>query len=89
MMARALAVRTRIDRMAADVIERVGRALGAGPLCGDGEHAQLVADLSVYIRQTHAEADEAAIAAQITEHNDDTAPTAAWDRLLGLTGAHD
>lgn len=89
MMARALAVRTRIDRMAADVIERVGRALGAGPLCGNGEHAQLVADLSVYIRQTHAEADEAAIAAQITEHSADTAPTAAWDQLIGLAPAHD
>lgn len=68
LMARALTVRTRIDRMAAGVIDRVGRALGAGPLCSDGEHAQRVADLGVYIRQTHAEADEATIAAEVRAH---------------------
>lgn len=68
LMGRALMVRTRIDRMAAAVIDRVGRALGAGPLCSDGAHAQCVADLSVYIRQTHAEADEATVAAEVRGH---------------------
>jgi hypothetical protein len=94
--ARALAVRTRIDHMAATVIDRVGRALGAGPLCSDGEHAQRVADLSVYIRQTHAEVDEAAIAAAVVAQGDthgatDTDSDAAaitvarWDALIGFT----
>lgn len=72
---RALLVRTRIDRAAAEVIERTGRATGAGPLCSDGEHAQRVADLTVYIRQSHAEADEAQISPE---------DPAAWDRLIGF-----
>ena len=81
---RALLVRSRIDRAAAEVIDRTGRATGAGPLCSDGQHAQRVADLSVYIRQTHAEADEARIA---VDGGTDTAPgdPAAWDRLIGLS----
>jgi hypothetical protein len=36
---------------------RVGRALGAGPLCHDEAHARRVADLTVYLRQHHAEGD--------------------------------
>lgn len=39
------------------MIDRVGRALGAGPLCRDADHARRVADLTVYLRQSHAEAD--------------------------------
>ncbi|GAA2524160.1 acyl-CoA dehydrogenase family protein [Winogradskya humida] len=57
--AQALAVRTRatVESAATEVLDRVGRALGAGPLCRDGEHAQRVADLTVYLRQSHAESD--------------------------------
>ena len=40
-----------------EAITRTGRALGPGPLCQDGRHAQRVADLSIYIRQSHAERD--------------------------------
>lgn len=78
---RALLVRTRIDRAASAVIERTGRATGAGPLCADGQHAQRVADLAVYIRQSHAEADEAQIA---PEDGAGGSGAAAWDRLIGL-----
>ena len=39
------------------VLERVGRALGAGPLTQDAEHSRRVADLTVYLRQSHAERD--------------------------------
>lgn len=35
------------------VMERVGLALGAAPFCQDGHFAQLIADLTVFIRQTH------------------------------------
>ena len=42
---------------ALEAITRTGRALGPGPLCQDGRHAQRVADLSIYIRQSHAERD--------------------------------
>jgi len=75
--AQALSVRTFIDRMATDVMERTGRALGPGPLSSDAEHAQRVADLSVYIRQSHAEADEAGIPVVIAEGG------LSWDSLIG------
>jgi hypothetical protein len=39
------------------VLDRVGRALGAGPLCQNAAHARRVADLTVYLRQSHAEGD--------------------------------
>jgi hypothetical protein len=38
-------------------MSRVGRALGAGPLCHDAAHARRVADLTVYLWQHHAERD--------------------------------
>ncbi|MBV9794253.1 MAG: acyl-CoA dehydrogenase family protein [Actinobacteria bacterium] len=55
---RALRVRTLTESVATEVLERVGRALGAGPLGHDAEHAQRVADLTVYLRQHHAERDQ-------------------------------
>lgn len=79
--AQAFAVRTYIDRLAAEVIERTGRALGPGPLASDAAHAQRVADLGVYIRQSHAETDEAALPAVLAEHG------LSWDQLIG--DAHD
>jgi alkylation response protein AidB-like acyl-CoA dehydrogenase len=53
----AVRVRCTVESAAAQVIDRVGRALGAGPLGHDGAHAHRVADLTVYLRQSHAEAD--------------------------------
>jgi alkylation response protein AidB-like acyl-CoA dehydrogenase len=54
---RARRVRAVVEAAAADAMTRVGRALGAGPLCHDAAHAQRVADLTVYLRQSHAEVD--------------------------------
>ena len=54
---RALRVRTLVEAVASDVLERVGRALGAGPLCHDAGQARATADLAVYLRQHHAEKD--------------------------------
>ncbi|WP_433658209.1 acyl-CoA dehydrogenase [Nocardia sp. CA-128927] len=54
---RARTVRAVVEDAATATIDRVGRALGAGPLCGDAEHARRVADLTVYLRQSHAERD--------------------------------
>ena len=61
--AELLARRTRaiVEHAADEAITRTGRALGPGPLCQDGRHAQRVADLSIYIRQSHAERDLAAL----------------------------
>ncbi len=58
---RALLVRALVESVATEVLARVGRALGAGPLCHDEAHARMVADLTVYLRQHHAERDLAAL----------------------------
>ena len=42
---------------AEDVLARVGHALGPGPLTFEEDHARRVADLTVYVRQHHAERD--------------------------------
>ncbi|MFF1960543.1 acyl-CoA dehydrogenase [Streptomyces sp. NPDC058220] len=52
---RSLRVRALVESVCADTLVRVGRATGAGPLCHDLRHARNVADLTVYIRQHHAE----------------------------------
>ena len=54
---RTLRVRTLVEGVAADVMTRVGHALGAGPLGHDAGHARRAADLMVYLRQHHAERD--------------------------------
>ena len=54
---RAFGVRWSIEQIATGVLDRVARALGPGPLVADADHAQAVADLSVYIRQSHADRD--------------------------------
>ncbi len=58
-----LAARAR--QVVADAVERVlsvsGHALGPGPLALEAEHAARVADLSLYLRQHHAERDAAAL----------------------------
>jgi alkylation response protein AidB-like acyl-CoA dehydrogenase len=64
---RALRVRALVEATATEVMARVGRALGAGPLCHDEAHARRVADLTVYLRQHHAERDLAELGALATE----------------------
>ncbi len=57
----AARVRAVVARAAEDVLERVGHALGPAPLARDERHARRVADLQLYLRQHHAERDEAAL----------------------------
>jgi alkylation response protein AidB-like acyl-CoA dehydrogenase len=64
---RALRVRTLTESVATDVMGRVGRALGAGPLGHDEAHSRAVADLTVYLRQHHAERDLADLGAIVAE----------------------
>ena len=52
-------VRQVVADTAEEVLHRVGHALGPGPLATDEEHARRVADLTVYLRQQHAERDQA------------------------------
>ncbi|QIY66207.2 acyl-CoA dehydrogenase [Streptomyces sp. RPA4-2] len=53
---RSLRVRALAERVCTEVLDHVGRATGAGPLCHDERHARAVADLTVYVRQHHGEA---------------------------------
>ena len=64
---RAFCVRWSVEQRASAVIDRVGRALGPGPLVHDAEHAQAVADLQVYVRQSHADSDLASLGALVVE----------------------
>jgi alkylation response protein AidB-like acyl-CoA dehydrogenase len=49
------------ERAVDEALRRTDRALGPGPLCLDEKHARAVADLTVYVRQSHAERDLAAL----------------------------
>jgi hypothetical protein len=63
--ARAAVVRHLIESGATEILDRVGRATGAEPLGHDASHARCVADLTVYLRQSHAEADLADLEAHV------------------------
>ncbi|CAN5790508.1 acyl-CoA dehydrogenase [soil metagenome] len=54
-------VRATVADAVDEVVSRVGRALGPGPLALDAEHARRVADLQVFVRQHHGEADLVAL----------------------------
>ena len=67
--ARQLAQQARasIEDTVEQVMRHVGRAVGAGPYCKDPHFAQLMADLPVYMRQSHAERDLAALGEQVAD----------------------
>jgi hypothetical protein len=60
-MRRAMRVRLAVEEAASAVLAHVTRALGAGPLCTDLRFARAAADLPVFLRQSHAERDAAAL----------------------------
>ena len=55
----ALRVRSVVAACAERVLQRTGHALGPAPLTLDADHAARAADLTVYLRQHHAERDVA------------------------------
>jgi alkylation response protein AidB-like acyl-CoA dehydrogenase len=57
----AARVRSQAADCAEQVLTTVGHALGPAPLAMDPEHAARVADLTLYLRQHHAERDLAAL----------------------------
>lgn len=61
--------RTRLAAEAAaqQVLQHVPRALGPGPFCKDRSLALLLADLPIFIRQSHAERDLAALGHDIAQ----------------------
>lgn len=58
-------VRATVARASEEIILRAGHALGPAPLALDEEHAKRVADLQLYIRQHHAERDQASAGSQL------------------------
>jgi hypothetical protein len=62
-----------VEQSAEQVMREVGRALGAGPFCKDRHFARLSADLPVFLRQSHAERDLAALGQLVAGHS-----TEAW-----------
>jgi hypothetical protein len=67
--ASAVALRARLaaEHTATTVLDEVGRALGATPFCRDARFARMAADLPVFIRQSHAERDLAALGEQVLD----------------------
>ena len=67
----ALRLRLAVEDCATLVLQLTTRALGAGTLCRDAHFARLAADLPVFLRQSHAERDQATlggIVAGVAEH---------------------
>lgn len=66
-------LRSQCEFAASQALEHVGRALGASPYCRDEKYAQLLADLPVYLRQSHAERDLAAQGERVADE-----PEGSW-----------
>ncbi|MCF7749828.1 hypothetical protein KQ945_03635 [Bacillus subtilis subsp. subtilis] len=56
-MSAVIRVRSVVERACVQTLDRVARALGPGPMCLDAAHAQRWSDLTVFIRQSHADRD--------------------------------
>ncbi|WP_282294822.1 acyl-CoA dehydrogenase [Stenotrophomonas sp. PS02289] len=52
-----LRLRCVVERSCTHVLDAVGRALGPAPMCLDSAHARRWSDLTVFIRQSHADRD--------------------------------
>ncbi|MCC8391571.1 acyl-CoA/acyl-ACP dehydrogenase [Paraburkholderia sp. MMS20-SJTR3] len=61
----ALRARLAVEQAADTVMHHATRALGAGPLCRDARFARALADLPVFLRQSHAQRDLAALGEQL------------------------
>jgi hypothetical protein len=58
-------------------MHHAGRAVGAGPLCREPKFARAMADLPVFLRQSHAERDLAALGQSIITSNTEEG-TSPW-----------
>ncbi|CAN5119964.1 acyl-CoA dehydrogenase family protein [soil metagenome] len=68
-MAVALRARLIVEQACSEVVSHAGRAVGAAPLCRDRDFARAMADLPVYLRQSHAERDLAALGERIAQES--------------------
>ena len=66
----AARVRGVVAEAAETILGVVGHALGPAPLTLDADHARRVADLTVYLRQHHAERDDASLGSALLSTQD-------------------
>jgi alkylation response protein AidB-like acyl-CoA dehydrogenase len=66
-----LRARLQVEQAATAILEHACRALGAGPLCRDEAFAHCAADLPVFLRQSHAERDLAALGDLLAQQEHD------------------
>lgn len=66
----ALRARLAVEAAATLVLQYTTRALGATPMCRDAHFARLAADLPVFLRQSHAERDLAALGRMLAEREE-------------------
>ncbi|HYP69491.1 MAG TPA: acyl-CoA dehydrogenase [Variovorax sp.] len=78
--AHAVAMRARlaVEQAALEVLAHAGRALGAGPLCRDEKLSRAVADLPIYLRQSHAERDLESLGRLACEATAEQATERGW-----------
>lgn len=69
----ALRVRDTVAGTAEDVLRRAAHGMGPGPLATDDDHARRVADLELYLRQWHAERDQAGLGRMLLDD-----PATSW-----------
>ncbi|MDQ0744057.1 LmbE family N-acetylglucosaminyl deacetylase/SAM-dependent methyltransferase [Clavibacter sp. B3I6] len=60
-------VRAVVARAVEETLTHVAHALGPAPLAQDADHAKRVADLELYVRQHHAERDDASLGGVLAE----------------------
>lgn len=63
--------RLAVEAAVEEVLQRVPRALGPAPLCTDKDLAQAIVDLPIFVRQSHAERDQAALGRLIAKKRND------------------
>jgi hypothetical protein len=60
-------VRAAVERVVREVVDRAPRMVGPAPLSRDAGLARALADLTLYVRQHHAERDHAALGEQVLD----------------------
>ena len=75
----AMRARLVVEDAANAVMQHATRTLGAGPLCRDGRFARALADLPVFLRQSHAERDLAALGELLATAPSAEAPSAGGE----------
>ena len=64
----ALMVRHQIERGCTEILDRFGRTLGPRPYAFEKDNARRIAELTLYIRQCHAERDLEELGDYLAEH---------------------